>query len=381
MNITTDPAQEVWHQLADPGAYEWWYFDAEDPSRGISIVCIWFSGFAFSPFYLRHFDRWRSRLRSDAPHPGQYAGFSFQLYEHGREVVNYMREGHDALSSFATDGVEVRFDRNAFIYDRERDEYRLSISFDFPARGLKVSGAFSFRPRHRYDYHCELDCLPGQGHRHQWLLCAPRADVEGSIDLEESNAGSVARREFTGLGYHDHNLGSMPMADYFRRWYWGRFFSERVDLVYYVVYFRNRECPPLSVMMLHDREQGRQRVVESVRFTERRMQKGLFAPLHGRELHLDAGSLSVGVSQRSVLDSGPFYLRYASTFSVRGEGLDLDGLEGISEFLDPAALHSPLMRFFTASRILRDGETTAMYRYYNYFKHRFDWLKTKKFSF
>jgi carotenoid 1,2-hydratase len=54
MNITTDPLQEAWHRLDAPGSYEWWYFDAEDEERGISVVFIWFAGFAFSPYYLSH---------------------------------------------------------------------------------------------------------------------------------------------------------------------------------------------------------------------------------------------------------------------------------------------------------------------------------------
>ena len=45
MNITTERDQEVWHDLQEAGAYEWWYFDAEDKTSGFSFeekifICI-----------------------------------------------------------------------------------------------------------------------------------------------------------------------------------------------------------------------------------------------------------------------------------------------------------------------------------------------------
>lgn len=379
MNITTDSAQEVWHKLVKPGAYEWWYFDAEDQQQDISVVFIWFSGFAFSPFYMRHYDQWRGRQRPDSPRPDQYDGFNFQLYEKGREVVNFIKEGRDVLSGLNTEGIGIRFERNGFSYDQDRDEYQLSIEFEFPVRHLKVKGTFTFRPTHRYEYRRKNDCHPGNGHHHEWLLCVPKADVDGALSIEGPGSGEQRTVSINGPGYHDHNLGSMPMHEYFKRWYWGRAFSERFDLVYYVIFFRSQRCDPLAVFMLNDNENGRKQVVEEVRFSEKILKRGVFAPLHGRLLKLESERVNIGISHRQVLDAGPFYLRFASDFSVSVDGERVDGMSGISEFLDPSALTSPLMRFFTASRILRDGETTAMYRYYNFFKHHFDWLNRKKF--
>jgi len=379
MNITTDAAQESWHRLDDPGAYEWWYFDAEDRERDISIVIIWFSGFAFSPFYMRHYDSWRARRRADSPRPDQYAGFSFQVYERGREIVNFIREGRDGLAEFSPDGIGVRFDRNRFTYDPVKDEYLITVDFDFPARHLHLSGSFSFRPTHRFDYRKSTDCMPGREHRHQWLLSVPKADVEGELVISGPEPGQRSMRSIRGRGYHDHNLGSMPMHEYFRRWYWGRVFSERYDLVYYAVWFRQQRCTPLTLILLNDHERGVQQVIEGARVSERRRKKGVFAPLHGREISLEADRIGIGVDHHKVLDSGPFYLRFSSRFHLTVDGVRTDGVDGISEFLDPSALQSPFMRFFTASRIWRDGETTAMYRYYNFFKHQFDWLNRKKF--
>jgi carotenoid 1,2-hydratase len=379
MNITTDSAQEVWHRLDDPGSYEWWYFDAEDELQGISVVFIWFAGFAFSPFYMRHYEEWRSRTRQDSPSPDQYSGFSFQMYENGREVVNFIREGGDGQFGHEPSGIGARFEKNSFVYDRSTDEYRLTVDFSFPARQKHVRGSFTFRPRHRYDYRRDNDCLSGREHRHQWLLSVPKADVDGELIIDSHSSGDRKGLDFSGTGYHDHNFGTMPIHEYFDRWYWGRVFAGRFDLVYYIVFFRDHGCQPMAVMMLNDNETGRQQVIEDARFQEDRFSRGVFAPAHGRRLRLESGQVGIEVTHRQVLDAGPFYLRFSSRFSLRVDGERVAGAAGISEFLEPSALQSPLMRFFTASRVWREGESSAMYRYYNFFKHQFDWLNRKKF--
>ncbi|NTU67593.1 MAG: carotenoid 1,2-hydratase [Chlorobiaceae bacterium] len=378
MDITTDSSQEAWHRLDDPGSYEWWYFDAEDERQGISLVFIWFSGFPFSPFYMRHYDQWRARRREESPLPAHYAGFSFQLYEHGREVVNYIREGRDAEFGCGPSGLGVRFEENRFEYDESTDQFRLTVDFDFPARGKRVQGSFIFRPRHRYDYQRRHDCSGGGAHRHQWLLSVPKAEVDGSLLINGYPHGGCSSMRVSGQGYHDHNLGTMPMHEYYDRWYWGRVLAGRFDLVYYVVYFRDRGCSPLAVTLLNDNKTGRQQVFDQLSFREERMSRGVFAPFHGRLLHFEADGFSMEVGHRQVLDSGPFYLRYASSFTLSVDGEEFGDAGGISEFLNPAALHSPIMRFFTASRVWRDGERTSMYRYYNFFKHQFDCLYRKK---
>jgi carotenoid 1,2-hydratase len=379
MNITTDSAQEVWHNLDVPGSYEWWYFDAEDKLQGISIVFVWFAGFAFSPFYQRHYDDWRSRVRPDSPRPEHYACFSFQLYQDGREVVNFIREGHDGEFGFDSSAIGARFEKNSFVYDRSKDEYRLTVDFAFPARKKHVHGSFTFRPRHRYDYHRENGCTMGNGHRHQWLLSVPKADVDGELHVDDTSSGKHLCMNISGNGYHDHNLGTVPMHEYFNRWYWGRAFSGRFDLVYYIIHFHGKGCEPLAIAMLNDNETGRQRVLEKIRFREEEFRRGLFAPLHGRKLHIEEGSVSIEVNHRKLLDTGPFYLRYESGISLTVDGERFESVGGISEFLDPGALHSPLMRFFTSSRIWRDGEPSVMYSGYNFFRHQFDWLNRKKF--
>lgn len=378
MNITTDFRHEAWHRLEDPGSYEWWYFDAEDEARGLSVVFIWFSGFAFSPYYLGHYEAWKASLRDDHPQPAHYAGFSFHLYEHGREVVNFIREGRDGMFEAETSGIGVRFEKNVFTYDPATDCYLLTIDFSFPAKQMKVSGSFVFRPQHRFDYRFDHDTSDRPAARNQWVLSVPKAGVEGRLSIETSSSGKRRHLDFHGKGYHDHNLGAAPVYESIDRWYWGRAFSGRYDLVYYVMFLRDGNATPLAVMMLHDQERGTRKIYDRIDVSESRFRKGLFAPSHGEILRLQADTVTVEVRHRTALDSGPFYLRYQSSLTMDIEGERIDETRGISEFLDPEALQSKVMRFFTASRVWRDGEFSMMYTLYNFFKRQFDWFNRKK---
>jgi len=372
MNITTDPLQEAWHRLDAPGSYEWWYFDAEDETQGISVVFIWFVGFAFSPYYLNHYEEWKARRRADPPNPADYAGFSFQLYENGRESINFIKEGARELFASEDGGVGVRFEGNRFVYDPLRDEYRLSIDFQFPARDRLVHGSFSFRPMHRFDYRLDTDVHDGVDFRHQWVLSVPKAEVLGVLDIRTLASDNRKVLQFRGRGYHDHNLGIVPMYESIDRWYWGRTFSDRYDLIYYVVFLRGRSTKPQAVMLVRDHESGEQSVFDAVSVSEGGFTRGLFAPPHARSLRLHGGPFTIEVSHRKALDAGPFYLRYTSDVTVDEAGVRFERICGISEFLNPAPLNSKLMQFFTASRVWREGKRSAMYFLYNFFKHRFD---------
>ncbi len=377
MNITTDFGQEAWHALDAPGAYEWWYFDAEDVRQGLSVVCIWFDGFPFSPFYNSRTERWRSGSSEDRPLPSQHAAFSFQLYDQGRELVSFIKEGPDASFGQGPSRIGVRFENSSFSFDPELDAYLLSLDFHDPARNLRVQGALRFTARRRYEYRRPHVCRMGAGRLHQWSLCLPVAEVTGSLTVD-GPPGARRILHFAGEGYHDHNAGTEPMQAHYDRWYWGRAVSRRFELVYYLVWFRRPGCTPLAVMMLNDTETGRFQVLDGVAVGEGRMRRGLFAPLHSRHLHIDGGTVTVDVRHRKALDKGPFYLRFAADVFIDIAGECSERITGISEFLDPAALSSPVMRFFTSCRVLRDGSKGFMYGAYNFFRHQFDWFTRKK---
>jgi len=373
MNITTDSDQEIWHQMHQPGAYEWWYFDAEDQASGISVVIIWFSGFPFSPYYTSHYEQWKRGITVTPPSPSNYSAFSFQLCEHGREIVNFIREGELNLFESSGSDIGVRFEKNRFTYNALRDEYSLEIDFSFPARHKTVKASLLFNALRRISYEKKDANNDGKVPRHQWLLSVPKATVEGLIEIIEQPHGSVRTIPFRGNGYHDHNLGAVPMQEYVARWYWGRAFSDQIDLVYYIVFFKNSSYPPLTLLLLQEKNGEVVTLLDTMRFQEKRFRRGLFAPLHSRELELQHEGITLNIHHRQILDAGPFYLRFSSDIVLQRDGEKLKTIRGISEFLNPSRLQSRFMRIFIRSRIWRDGEESLMYKTYNGFKSALDW--------
>ncbi len=375
MNISTELEQDIWHDLQDPGSYEWWYFDAEDEAQGISLVCIWFAGFAFSPYYMQHYLDWQQKSRPDAPKALDYAGFSFQLYEQGKETLNFIKEGPAPLFESSGTDIAVTFDNNRFYYDKAQNAYILEIDFDYPARRQKVSARLRFSSLKRYSYSKNDTNNNGHVPRHEWLLTVPRAGVDGTILLDDTLKKRTRTIAFNARGYHDHNLGAMPVHEYIEKWYWGRAYSDRYDLIYYVIYFRNNGYRPLALCMLHDNEREEFMVHDHLDVQESAYTKGLFAPLHSRSLRFTRDDLSIEIQQKNVLDTGPFYLRFGSRISFHLNGEHSGDLSGISEFLKPGRLQSRILRFFTRSRIWREGERSVMYDRYNFLKTYFNWFK------
>ncbi len=373
MNITTERNQEIWHDMQEPGSYEWWYFDAEDKESDLSFVIIWFAGFPFSPYYMNHYEDWKNRVVTCAPVPSDYSGFSFQLYENDRETLNFIREGRNGLFESNPSNIGARFEKNRFSYDEQRNEYILDIDFSFPARFKEVKVSLLFKGLRRLVYEKKDRNDAGSGYRHQWVLSVPRADVEGEIEIYDQQKKKVRTIPVKASGYHDHNSGFVPMQDHIARWHWGRAFSGRFNLVYYLIFFKNAVSKPLTLIILQDNSTGENTFLDRAVLTESNFRRGLFSPLHSRKLELRHENICLKIDHRRVLDAGPFYLRFTSSMVLEMDGNRHEPMEGISEFLDPTRLNSRFMRFFTQSRIWRDGEESLMYDTYNNIKRTLDW--------
>lgn len=374
MNISTDLQGDIWHDLQEPGSYEWWYFDAEDHEQELSFVCIWFAGFAFSPYYMEHYLNWRNN-GSVPPKALDYAAFSFQLYEKGKEAVNFIREG-SSLFEGSGNRIDIRFEQNRFHYDAQKNAYILDIAFDFPARRQKVTAHFVFGVRDRFSYKKNDENNNGQVPHHEWLLALPQADVSGSITIDDTLKNKSRTIRVRARGYHDHNLGLIPVHEYIDTWYWGRAFSGKYALVYYVIYFRNREYKPLSICLLHDTVTGELHPQEEFTIKATGSCRGLFAPVHGRSLTFSGEGFRLAIDKKQVLDSGPFYLRYTSNIVLKTRNIKEESLQGISEFLSPGRLESPFLRFFIRCRVWRKGVVSRMYDRYNFLKTCAHWFNS-----
>lgn len=373
MQISASLKHDVWHDLTESGSYEWWYFDALDESQDCSFVAIWYSGFPFSPYYLQQYFNSLRSGRSRSANPLEHVAFSFNFYERGREVVNFIKEGDAPLFSASRNEPYARFERNEFRFDESRQTFELSLDFEMPSRHKKVRARLSFKVRPLQGGK-QLSRYSSSMHIHSWVLASPSNDVTGKIEIHDGRHWRTIR--FNGRGYHDHNYGRAPMNADIKHWYWGRAHSNDLDLVYYITTYKHAEQEPFSFLLLTQGDRVLS-VANHLKTTEHEQGKSLFSPFYGKRFSLTSSRIVFHIEHLKALDAGPFYLRFNSKFSLLREDGSSVEMTGISESLHPQSLNSSLVRHLIKSKIWREGKRSMMYTLYNFFAQLFD-FGTKK---
>ncbi|MCS7014183.1 MAG: carotenoid 1,2-hydratase [Chloroherpetonaceae bacterium] len=373
MQLSASLRHDVWHDLTDSGSYEWWYFDALDESQTYSFVAIWFSGFPFSPYYLRRYVQSQRSQQALCANPLEHVAFSFNLYKHGREVINFIKEGGAELFSASRNEPFARFERNVFYFDAESQTFHLNLNFEMPLRRKKVRAQLCFHIRPIEGLQ-QLSRFSSTSPTHAWVLASPSNDVTGELQVYDGKTWEII--SFKGRGYHDHNYGRTPMNTDIEHWYWGRAHSHDFDLVYYLTTYRDRAHKPFSFLLLTQNERVLA-IEDDLVATEHEHARRFFSPRYGRRFSLTNERLSFDIEHLQALDAGPFYLRFNSKFTLWREDGHAIELCGISESLHPQNLNSGLVRHLIKSKIWRAGRLSVMYTLYNFFAQLFE-VGTKK---
>jgi carotenoid 1,2-hydratase len=275
------------------GAYEWWYFDGYDPKARRGFVAIFFLGIPFSGV----------RQASATPEPEDFPAVAFSLYgPRGTEAYGvslYPR------SEVELQPMSLRIGLNEAQFDGQ--SYRIAFNADLLDK-RRVFGTIVFAPQIRL--HRRVDDGP-----HLWIVSAPRCSFQASLKI----AGVPL--ELRGTGYHDHNAGTSSLQSRFERWEWGRAHFENETLIYYRV-------QPGGNHLIRIGRDGTMRIEDANlrETTHRRNLYGLRYP--------DLFAVSdMEVEQKRIVDNGPFYARFLSTFRRGAESVT-----GFSEVLRPRAL-------------------------------------------
>ncbi len=223
-----NPADDGPHPSAEPGYFEWWYYDAtfED---GTSVTLALYSAQLFAgdrrPAVLVNLldTSGKSRAAYHAFEPGT-ASFG-QAGEVSVAGSSARRIGDRAVRVIASG-------RTA-----EGEALEVDLTFEGTMPGFKAGGG-----------EVRLDGKVALG----WVVPMPRARVEGSVRI----AG--VERRVRGHGYHDHNWGELNLLDTMGYWYWGRLTSDQATVVYANVNFREAlGVPPLTMVVAGDAERFR----------------------------------------------------------------------------------------------------------------------------
>lgn len=361
MNITSEFSLDSPHPKPEPGSYEWWYFDATDDNDDWQIVVIYYDGCPFSTAYNKALDE-QPEWALARYHPA----ITISLYYRGKPVFYSTSEYPENQADFNTgvrqknsgepQKVELRVGKNRLLmqYDKANAEFNHQLCLDealpsgdhlegnltftsdaLPAKLFRLSDDLS------YDKHPKDSKNTRDAHNsgHAWNLTQPKAKVKAQIVLKSALDGP-REIQWTGTGYHDHNLGNEPMKNEFTDWYWGRFHFPEHTLIYYLM----RTDNGLSYKAwLLDRHMKLQHSLTSGRLESYISNAFMLPAARIIELKEDnpAGEgVKVMIQQSQAIDSGPFYYRFRSEAILHiGPSDMIEQARGITEYIRPARIH------------------------------------------
>lgn len=335
MQIISDVHKDSATPSKKPGSYEWWYFDAIDRSSGYAFVIIFYQG---NPFSNRYINRLEQEDGGEGSEPDRFPAISISLYKDNKPVFYSFTEYSKDDTHFNTEEPLVKIGENTLEATITGEEiiYELNLLEELPS-GDRISANLNFTGE-------KLEILKSGEEEfndrdgHIWNLVQPKAIVNGSIAvfLESDKNHEI---DFSGLGYHDHNLGLEPMKDEFKDWYWGRFHFPKATLVYYIM---NRHKTQQHHGWLID-DAGREVIekFEDIKLRDKGL--SLFGLDSARKIILQNNSTKIVVQQSRYLDNGPFYQRFLSDAFLSQNGNGILRSKGFSEYIYPERIYWRLL--------------------------------------
>jgi carotenoid 1,2-hydratase len=309
--LTPPTLADADHQVAAPGGYEWWRFDAEDQTGDLRMVAIFFQGFVFHPAYVRAYGKYRRRpTRNAPPLPAQFPCVYFSMYR-GSEIVGQFISQYPAENvSIGADRIGVSLGSNQFSISEDGS---LQLQLNGVAESRKISATFRFMPRVAHQpVEKRFFSRIWSGADHSWVIANPLCDVSGEVEISDSQNHKNSSFSMKGLGYHDHNYGTGPIGPGLKRWMCGRVLMEDHAAMFQYAQPRDANQPDDVYM------------VEADAFAMRELPVGRFnadwsvksSKLLRYPAWVEAGAMQL--VNPKVIDSSPYHLRLVYDASVRG---------------------------------------------------------------
>jgi len=344
MNLLSGIQEDHHRPQKNPGAYEWWHFDATDEKNGLCFSVQFYAGHLRSAHYQEALrDYWKRTksplLKGDAsaptpPNPLDHTGVTFQLFKDGRVLGEFFQEFEPGMLKASDRAPAVLLGPDRFHWEEKGDppSYVLTLQ-GAVGRGRTLRARLFFTPHGLPLPGAHVsESLP----THTWVLATPLCHVEGTFQWCDEKAEVIREETFLGKGTHDHHFGTVPLERFVSAWHWGRAFFEDQAVLYSVqVPVDPKERPEGTLVFLsHGKAEA---VCHTQRLELSRKGRNFFLlPFH-RTLRFQS-SPTLQVEHREVLSDGPLSLTFRDQVSFEGG----PPVEGLSYFLCPPRLSSPL---------------------------------------
>lgn len=395
MHLLSDIRRDARHPKSRPGSYEWWYFDGISEDGDYQVVIIFYEGCPFSTRYIRSLEK---DPEGEDARADRHPAISISLYHKGEPIFYCLSEYPPEQCSFDETQAAVTVGENSFRFSERETHgsdgfgsYDIRLNERLPS-GDELKGILTFSgmdPNERLFSgkgkapgkvpdnvsgkvpDSVSGKLPGmeQGASvlpsasasaaagpasdtvsedgepgHLWNLVMPRANMQCRINMLRN--GLIAKElKFEGEGYHDHNLGSEPMKETFRDWYWGRVHFPQGTLVYYIMNKNGKDggkkwVQDYRAWLISPDNRRLLYTMELAGLERRSTNSFLLRP--ARRLQLKEKELEIEVRHKVLADSGPFYCRYISEAKLTHPALEPQKSTGIAEYIRPDRIHRRL---------------------------------------
>lgn len=317
------------HLLSTSGAYEWWYVDAQSADGEWGIVVIVFRGMPMSPDYLA------ALSTSSEVDPTDHCGYAVSVYHRGARIATAFHGVPAQECAFSVTDCDVQA---ATVSIRRTSDGAYSVHAITRVREVP------------HDVEITATLVPtshpagiaSDPEPHAWIVAAPRCTAHVDVMLRESGAVRT-HVQWSGMGYHDHNVGVRPMQADHGDWYWGRVHDADRTIVYLATPGAQQPSMWLGVA-----DANGLHWCDNVSFERHQRRISFMGLRYHRSIHCrgtlpSGGSLDVVCVNTNVVENGPFYQRYASDWTVNGTP---SKQQGMSEYMDCARYRRAWIRPF-----------------------------------
>lgn len=326
MKINTDINSDRRTVKPDPGGYEWWYFDAISLGGDYRLTIVFYEGNPFSTRYNKRLNNGsRSYTRAE-----NFPAVSISVYEHNEPVFFSFTEYRPEEAVFHEGKAALAVGSNRMEAAREGSSiiYKLNLKEKLP-NGDAIVGSLDFGSNILPEDLLQNDS--GGSEKHAWNLIMPRAEVNGKIRIYSRNE-ETKLIDFSGTGYHDHNIGLEHMKHKFREWYWGRYHFEYGTFIYYIMNMNEKQQH--NAWIINKAGDRVLHTFEDITLQDKTL--SLYGLINARKLIFHSSSAQVNIQQTKILDNTPFNQRYSSdAFLHVPENDAVEASEGFSEYVRP----------------------------------------------